>query len=39
MEGRGRCRFADDGLKQYGDKLREEMDWRRLSFTPVEWQR
>jgi hypothetical protein len=35
----GRYRFAGDGVKQYADKLREEMDRRRLSFTPIEWPR
>ena len=31
----GRYRFAGDGVKQYADKLREEMDRRRLRFTPI----
>jgi hypothetical protein len=35
----GRYRFADDGVKQYADKLREEMERRRLRFTPIEWSR
>jgi hypothetical protein len=30
----------DRGLgRQYADKLREEMDRRRLRFTPIDWQR
>jgi hypothetical protein len=33
----GRYRFAADGVRQYADKLREEMDRRRLRFTPIEW--
>jgi hypothetical protein len=33
----GRYRFAGDGVKQYADKLREEMDRRRLRFTPIDW--
>ena len=33
----GRYRFAGDGVKQYADKLREEMVRRRLRFTPIEW--
>jgi len=35
----GRYRFAGDGVKQYADKLREEMERRRLRFTPIEWPR
>jgi hypothetical protein len=35
----GRYRFASDGVKQYADKLREEIDRRRLRFTPIEWPR
>jgi hypothetical protein len=35
----GRYRFAGDGVKQYADKLREEMERRRLSFTPIDWPR
>jgi hypothetical protein len=35
----GRYRLAGDGVKQYADKLREEMDRRRLRFTPIEWPR
>jgi hypothetical protein len=34
----GRYRFAGEGVKQYADKLREEMDRRRLLFTPIDWQ-
>jgi hypothetical protein len=33
----GPYRFAGDGVKQYAEKLREEMDRRRLRFTPIEW--
>jgi hypothetical protein len=33
----GRYRFAGDGVKQYAEKLREEMDRRRLRFTPIDW--
>jgi hypothetical protein len=33
----GRYRFAGNGVRQYADKLREEMDRRRLRFTPIEW--
>jgi hypothetical protein len=35
----GRYRFAGDGVKQCADKIREEMDRRRLRFTPIEWPR
>ena len=35
----GRYRFAGDGVKQYAERLREEMDRRRLRFTPIEWPR
>jgi len=30
-------RFAGDGVRAYADKLREEMDRRRLSFMPIDW--
>jgi len=26
-------------VKQYADRLGEEMDRRRLRFTPIDWQR
>jgi hypothetical protein len=35
----GRYRFAGDGVKQYADNLREELERRRLRFTPIEWPR
>jgi hypothetical protein len=35
----GKYRFAGEGVKQYADKLREEMDRRRLRFTPIDWNR
>ena len=35
----GRYRFAGDGVKQYAERLREEMDRRRLQFTPIDWPR
>jgi hypothetical protein len=31
------CRFAGDGVRAYADNLREEMDKRRLKFTPIDW--
>ena len=33
----GRYRFAGDGVKQYADRLREEIERRRLRFTPINW--
>jgi hypothetical protein len=33
----GRYRLTGGGVKQYADKLREEMDRRRLRFSPIEW--
>jgi hypothetical protein len=39
MRSGGRYRFAGDGVKQYADKLREEMERRRLRFMPIEWPR
>ena len=35
----GRYRFTGDSVKQYADRLGEEMDRRRLRFTPIDWQR
>ena len=35
----GRYRFAGDGMKQYANNLREEMDRRRLRFRPIDWPR
>jgi hypothetical protein len=33
----GRYRFAGDGVKQYADRLREEMDRRRLRYSRIDW--
>jgi hypothetical protein len=33
----GRYRFAGEGVKQYAERLREEMDRRRLRFTLIDW--
>jgi hypothetical protein len=33
----GRYRFAGEGVKRYADQLREEMDRRRLRFSPIDW--
>ena len=33
----GRYGLAGDGVRQYAEKLREEMERRRLRFIPIEW--
>jgi hypothetical protein len=33
----GRYRLAGEGVKQYADKLREEIDRRQLRFIPINW--
>ena len=33
----GWYRFAGGGVKQYAEKLREEIERRRLRFTPIDW--
>ena len=35
----GRYRLIGDSVKQYADRLREEMDRRGLRFTPIDWHR
>jgi hypothetical protein len=35
----GRCRLAGQGVKQYADRLREEIDRRQLRFIPIDWPR
>ena len=35
----GRYRFVGELARQYAERLREEMDRRRLKFTPIEWDR
>ena len=37
-DGNNRYRLAGDGVRAYADKLREEMDRRRLSFTSIDCQ-
>lgn len=32
-----RYRFMGDGVRAYADKLHEEMERRRLRFTPIDW--
>ena len=35
----GRYRFVGEPARQYAERLREEMDRRRLKFTPIDWRR
>jgi hypothetical protein len=35
----GRYRFLGETARQYAERLREEMDRRRLRFTPIDWRR
>ena len=35
----GRYRFLGDPAKQYAERLREELERRRLRFTPIDWPR
>ena len=37
MQSGGRYRFAGDGVKQYADQLKEEMDRRRLRYNRIDW--
>jgi hypothetical protein len=37
MRGGGKYRFAGDGVKEYAQKLREEIDRRRLQVRPIDW--
>jgi hypothetical protein len=32
-----RYRLVGESVKQYADRLREEMDRRRLRFSPIQW--
>jgi hypothetical protein len=33
----GGRRLAGNAMKQYADQLKDEMNRRRISFTPIEW--
>ena len=33
----GRYRLAGESVKQYAERLRQEMDRRRLRFSPIQW--
>ncbi len=35
----GSYRFIGESVRQYADRLGEEMGQRRLRFTPIDWQR
>jgi hypothetical protein len=35
----GRLRFVGDTAKQYAERLRQEMERRRLPFMPIDWPR
>jgi hypothetical protein len=37
--GGGHYRFLGESARQYAERLREEMDRRRLEFTPIDWHR
>ena len=37
LDGNSRYRFVGDGVRAYADKLREEMERRRLGFIPIDW--
>lgn len=39
MHSGGRYRFAGESARRYAERLREEMDRRRLRFTPIDWHR
>jgi hypothetical protein len=35
----GRYRFVGESVKEYAERIRDEMDRRRLNFSPIEWPR
>jgi hypothetical protein len=37
LDGNNRYRFAGGGVRAYAEKLREEMERRRLRFKPIDW--
>lgn len=39
MHSGGRYRFVGESARQYAERLREEMNRRRLRFTPIDWHR
>jgi hypothetical protein len=37
LQSDGRYRFAGDGVRQYAETLRDEMERWRLRFSPIDW--
>jgi hypothetical protein len=37
LDGKSPYRFAGEGVRAYADKLREEMEKRRLRYPPINW--
>lgn len=37
LDSNSRYRFAGEGVRAYACKLREEMERRRIRFTPINW--
>jgi hypothetical protein len=37
LQSGGRYRLAGDGVKQYAESLRDEMERRRLRFSAIDW--
>jgi hypothetical protein len=37
LDAGGRYRFAGENVRAYAEKLRKEMDKRRVRFTPIDW--
>jgi hypothetical protein len=35
----GRYRFVGESVKEYAERIRDEMDRRKLNFSPIEWPR
>ena len=37
LDGNSPYRFAGDGVRAYAEKLREEMDRRRIRYISIDW--
>ena len=37
LDGNSTYRFAGDGVRAYAEKLREEMDRRRIRYSSIDW--
>ncbi len=37
IQAGGQYRLAGEGVKKYAERLREEMDRRRLHYTRIDW--